>query len=470
MNLMKKRQKNINLKVHKITMKKLKRQVKGITLIALVVTVIVLLILGGVAISLTVGDNGLFRRAQNATDTWQEASEREAIELAVAGMQIGSMQETGMTKQELENSLKEQFGDEASVEDNEDGSFLVTIGENKYYVGEDGEIIDSSNIVKISTADELKTFRDDVNDGNTYENWYVYLANDITLDISEEWEPIGFYFNDSSTPDDENNKPFKGIFDGKNHEINGIYINTTDKVQALFGLVSDGVIKNIGIGAKCEITGGQGTAGVVGYAYKKSKIYHCYNLSNISINSPSVGGIVGILNNSYVDNCYNLGKINGNTNVGGIAGYVTLNSKISQSYNAGSIGGNEYYVGGISGYTYIKSSINSCYNIGEIKADKILGGITGYIRDNAYIQNCYSIGQIIGNSNVSGIVGHVNVGEIYNCFYLENTVNNSNDKINREGVLYVTEDELKRMSVNIGEAFVKDLENINNGYPILQWQ
>ena len=168
MNLMKKRQKNINLKVHKITMKKLKRQVKGITLIALVVTVIVLLILAGVAISLTVGDNGLFRRAQNATDTWQEASEREAIELAVAGMQIGSMQETGMTKQELENSLKEQFGDEASVEDNEDGSFLVTIGENKYYVGEDGEIIDSSNMVKISTADELKTFRDDVNDGNTY--------------------------------------------------------------------------------------------------------------------------------------------------------------------------------------------------------------------------------------------------------------------------------------------------------------
>ena len=40
MNLMKKRQKNINLKVHKITMKKLKRQVKGITLIALVVTIV----------------------------------------------------------------------------------------------------------------------------------------------------------------------------------------------------------------------------------------------------------------------------------------------------------------------------------------------------------------------------------------------------------------------------------------------
>ena len=417
---------------------------------------------------------GISTRASEAKEKTEEAQEKEGLELAVTSSQMEDVNTLEITEEKLSDAIKQQFGNnkDFSVTDNTDGSFLVSMNDTQrmYYIDETGEIIDQSKMLKISTADELKTFRDDVNDGNTYENWYVYLANDITLDISEEWEPIGFYFNDSSTPDDENNKPFKGIFDGKNHEINGIYINTTDKIQALFGLVSDGVIKNIGIGAKCEITGGRGTAGVVGYAYKKSKIYHCYNLSNISINSPSVGGIVGILNNSYVDNCYNLGKINGNTNVGGIAGYVTLNSKISQSYNAGSIGGNEYYVGGISGYTYIKSSINSCYNIGEIKADKILGGITGYIRDNAYIQNCYSIGQIIGNSNVSGIVGHVNVGEIYNCFYLENTVNNSNDKINREGVLYVTEDELKRISVNIGEAFVKDLENINNGYPILQWQ
>ena len=459
-------------------MKKLKEELKygkkGITLISLVVTIIVLLILAGVSINLVLGPNGLISRAQEAALKTGEAEEIEALYMAVADSQIKNLTTQDDRKKNLEESIRAQFGDDVnfSVTDNVDGSFLVSMNDTQrmYYIDETGEIIDQSKMLKISTADELKTFRDDVNDGNTYENWYVYLANDITLDISEEWEPIGLYFNDSSTPDDENNKPFKGIFDGKNHEINGIYINTTDKIQALFGLVSDGVIKNIGIGAKCEITGGRGTAGVVGYAYKKSKIYHCYNLSYISINSPSVGGIVGILNNSYVDNCYNLGKINGNTNVGGIAGYVTVNSKISQSYNAGSIGGNEYYVGGISGYTYIKSSINSCYNIGEIKADKILGGITGYIRDNAYIQNCYSIGQIIGNSNVSGIVGHVNVGEIYNCFYLENTVNNSNDKINREGVLYVTEDELKRMSVNIGEAFVKDLENINNGYPILQWQ
>lgn len=51
------------------------RNQKGITLIALVITIIVLLILAGVAISLTIGNNGLFNRAQNAADTWGEGEQ-----------------------------------------------------------------------------------------------------------------------------------------------------------------------------------------------------------------------------------------------------------------------------------------------------------------------------------------------------------------------------------------------------------
>ena len=47
----------------------------GITLVALVVTIIVLLILAGVAISLTIGKNGLFTRAQDAAETWNEGEQ-----------------------------------------------------------------------------------------------------------------------------------------------------------------------------------------------------------------------------------------------------------------------------------------------------------------------------------------------------------------------------------------------------------
>ena len=68
----------------KMNLKNLKKKIQGITLIALVVTVIVLLILAGVAINLTVGDNGLFKRAQNAADTWQmaELNEQKKMEQA----------------------------------------------------------------------------------------------------------------------------------------------------------------------------------------------------------------------------------------------------------------------------------------------------------------------------------------------------------------------------------------------------
>ena len=68
-----------------LNLKRIKKNIRGITLIALVVTIIIVLILAGVALSLTVGDNGLFRRAQNAADTWQMAERNEQSEMEQAG-------------------------------------------------------------------------------------------------------------------------------------------------------------------------------------------------------------------------------------------------------------------------------------------------------------------------------------------------------------------------------------------------
>ena len=79
MNLKEKTEKSTNLVEHKITMKKLKKQVKGITLIALVVTIIVLLILAGIALNLTIGQNGIFTRAQKSVNTWRNAETNEQL-------------------------------------------------------------------------------------------------------------------------------------------------------------------------------------------------------------------------------------------------------------------------------------------------------------------------------------------------------------------------------------------------------
>lgn len=58
------------------------KQNKGITLIALVVTIIVLLILASIALNLTIGENGIFSRAQIAASTWRnaEANEQNAMD------------------------------------------------------------------------------------------------------------------------------------------------------------------------------------------------------------------------------------------------------------------------------------------------------------------------------------------------------------------------------------------------------
>ena len=60
---------------------------KGITLVALVITIIVLLILAGVSISMVVGENGVLNRAKDATDKTAIAQAKEALETAISGYQ-----------------------------------------------------------------------------------------------------------------------------------------------------------------------------------------------------------------------------------------------------------------------------------------------------------------------------------------------------------------------------------------------
>ena len=61
---------------------------KGITLIALVITIVVIIIIAGVAISIALDNNSLFRRAQEGTDTYTEAQIREKLQMAIIEVQI----------------------------------------------------------------------------------------------------------------------------------------------------------------------------------------------------------------------------------------------------------------------------------------------------------------------------------------------------------------------------------------------
>ena len=65
--------------------KRMQKNSKGITLIALVITIIVLLILAGVTIATLTGDNGILTQAGKAKDKTTEAESIERVQVEVAG-------------------------------------------------------------------------------------------------------------------------------------------------------------------------------------------------------------------------------------------------------------------------------------------------------------------------------------------------------------------------------------------------
>ena len=60
----------------------------GITLVALVVTIVVLLILAAVSLNLILGENGIITKAKEAKQQTEIGQERESIELAIIAVQI----------------------------------------------------------------------------------------------------------------------------------------------------------------------------------------------------------------------------------------------------------------------------------------------------------------------------------------------------------------------------------------------
>ena len=80
----------------------------------------------------------------------------------------------------------------------------------------------------INTYEELKTFRDSVNNGtNSYQT--VKLGADIDMN-GDDWTPIGFNNGNGTI------KTFSGTFNGQGHVISNMKINITDTDNIYLGL------------------------------------------------------------------------------------------------------------------------------------------------------------------------------------------------------------------------------------------
>ena len=98
------------------------KEMKGITLVALVITIVVLLILAGVSINTVLGDDGIIKKAKEAAEATKRASAEEEMNRLVLEYQIASNDET------LKSFLQEKVteGRIDGVTDNGDGTITIT--------------------------------------------------------------------------------------------------------------------------------------------------------------------------------------------------------------------------------------------------------------------------------------------------------------------------------------------------------
>ena len=136
---------------------------KGITLIALVVTIVVLLILAGVSINLVLDNNGIIAKSKDAKNNAIESDEKEKVEMAYVSATLKKLGDT-VTAEELQTELD------------------LSVGIGKTDVTTNGD--DTLNVLFSDTEHKFN-----VDEGK------VEKAKPITNNYGEDWEVAWTYTN-----------------------------------------------------------------------------------------------------------------------------------------------------------------------------------------------------------------------------------------------------------------------------------
>ncbi len=242
---------------------------------------------------------------------------------------------------------------------------------------------------KIATETDLEQLCNAVNSTapQDYDGYYFVLTNDIAL--TKQWTPIG------------TKTAFKGFFDGKNHSVSNVQVDSQEKYAGFFAQVQGGSISNLRI-ASGSISGDSIVGGVVGYA-KDATIDNCANTATVQ-GKCQVGGVVGSAFNAQVKRSFNIGAVSSQYEpkgynfyaVGGVVGYVGDASVINSCYNTGGITskGDKFYTGGVIG-EMSNANARCCYNIGLV-AGKRAGAVLG-TQTNCTLDSCYADAQLCPN-------------------------------------------------------------------------
>lgn len=286
-----------------------------------------------------------------------------------------------------------------------EGSFLdkILYGTIGSTAKEIEEYLVGHTTLYISNEIQLRALAEYVNSGNNCYEKEIRLLNDIIVDSSQEWVPIGNISH-----------PFKGRFDGKGYTISGINFNRNNKLYSeisyvgLFGCLNEATIKNITLSnskfnipydvsndiesydgnfhGKYKVLGGIAGSNTAG------TIENCTIKDDVEIiGLDYVGGIVGSNNYGTILNCSNDGFISGMGAVAGIAGgnYGDIDTNIKKR--------NEKNEEILDFSNNAVAKIINCTNEENANIQVLIGpagGIVGSSRDNTIIQKSKNHGSI----------------------------------------------------------------------------
>lgn len=302
----------------------------------------------------------------------------------------------------------------------------------------------------LSSADDLKAFRDLVNGGENPA--CAKLTEDIDLK-GEEWTPVTSLI---------------GYLDGGGHTISNF---TMKGGTGRYGSpVNTGLI-------------GELNGSIVNLSVKNAAITDVGNNNNVGV----LAGYIADGSTSKVDNCCVSGTItstaSGTAYIGGLVGYMTgtidthtalsINNCVS---NVTLTCARSNYIGGLLGTAqyYSDVTITKCAQLGEISGNGTGGGLIGYINSasTALTLSDSYLGGKVGGSKKYGVAYNLSALSSLSCtnFYYDNEKNkgayswSSFDMLNKGGADAEGKStaELKALKLNGFE--VRD--GVFDGYPV----
>ena len=310
---------------------------------------------------------------------------------------------------------------------------LWTVAKEKQVIGDGSE----ANPYLITDRNDLKKFRDAVNEGHAFSGVHFKLDADISL-AGEDWQPIAENRRIRST---SGGAVFSGSFDGAGHTVSNLSVSSADANSGLFGYLKCAEIRNLNLQNAEVTTARDHAAAVAGFAEAcrleqvtvSGKVKICASAGNagglacgtdsdfvncsvraaqgssVQTAGNDAGGLCDLTGSGVMDGCSVDGlTVEAAMHAGGLTGSLDRGSAVKNSSAENTQVHAGYYAGGISGYADANTVISGCRVKQAVvhATDMLAGGLAGIAETGCTVTDCaLSDLDIRAKSNAGGLIG-----------------------------------------------------------------